>query len=180
MKGIYIMFGLKKKILAVLIASAMTFAFTACNDNKNDYEYLKTEIVGIWCDQDGPIPMTSYDESTGEEIDYYLLYEFTEDGRMIYHKPSVRGSIYSDSTYSIEENYMTLGTDGRCIISIEGDTLTLTAGNGDTIYKRMTVEEFSKYGVYAIGSELWAEQSHYLGFDGQETTLAIGEIFNEE
>lgn len=165
-----------RKIFALAAAAVMMLTFAACNDDteKKDYEYLKTEIVGVWCDEGGPVKAVLND---GEE--HYMLYEFTEDGKMYSHAPTAEYAYWMDDTYTIEENYFIVG-DAKTLIEIEGDTLIMSNNSGDKRYRRMTVEEVSDYGVYCMGSALWQEQSAYLGLDGNaETTLAVGGAFKE-
>ena len=44
-----------RNLLAAAMAFVMMISLTACSsDKQKKYEQLKTDIVGVWCDIDGP------------------------------------------------------------------------------------------------------------------------------
>lgn len=151
-----------RKIFAAAMASVMMIVFAGCGNDKNGYESLKTDIIGVWCDTDGP----EYVENNGSP--YYRLYEFTSDGRIIYHMPQDLGSVYSESNYEIRDDF--LDVDGSlCKISIENDILTMTNNAGSSQYRRMSLEEVCDYGVVCIDNELYQQQLVILGMaDGTD------------
>ena len=63
-----------RNLLAAAMAFVMMISLTACSsDKQKKYEQLKTDIVGVWCDIDGP----EYFENEGNP--YYKLYEIDAD-----------------------------------------------------------------------------------------------------
>ncbi len=154
-----------RKIFAAVTATAMLLVLTACGSDKPDYEQLKTDIIGVWCDVDGPEYVPMEDES----LSYYRMYEFTENDRLIYHMPdSFYGSYYTESAYSITDDIMTVDEKSRCKISIENDILTMTYNDGYSQYRRMTPVEAYEYGAICIGEAAYAELDEYLTPDDNE------------
>ncbi len=136
------------------MAMAMTLVLAACGNDK-DYEHLKTDIVGFWCDVDGPEYVQT--ESGG----YYRLYEFTKTGGLYYHEPNGSLSVWYPASYEITDDI--LNVDGaRCRITIENDILTMAYDSGESKYRRMTVEEVCSYGVYAQDADFFSQQEPYL------------------
>ena len=108
-----------RNLLAAAMAFVMMISLTACSsDKQKKYEQLKTDIVGVWCDIDGP----EYFENEGNP--YYKLYEFTSEGGLIYHTPMAMGSVYTEDTYEISDDFLTVGNGAKCRIEIDNDVLT--------------------------------------------------------
>ena len=145
----------KRILSAVLAALAVMALFTACGeDTKVDYEKLKTDIVGIWCDINGP----EYFENEGNP--YYQLYEFTGDGRLAYHTITQYIAQYVDVNYTLRDDF--LDVDGAmCKVTVENDILTMKNDSGTTQYRRMTMEEVCNFGVVYLDSDNYMAQIDY-------------------
>lgn len=133
----------------------LMLSFAACGQNKVDYEKLKTDIVGVWCDINGP----EYFENDGNP--YYQLYEFTGDGTLAYHIVTPDIASYYDYQYTLRDNF--LDVDGNmCKVSVDdNDILTMTNDNGDTKYRRMSMEEVCNFGVTYLDEDNYAAQLDY-------------------
>ena len=151
-----------RKLLAAVMAFTIILVCAACGENKVDHEHLKTDIIGIWCDINGP--------EYNEESDCYYIYEFT-DTNIIYHTPQQGISIYNEQGYEIRENILDV-EGAMCRISIENDVLTMSFNDGASQYRRMTVEEVTKYGVICIGDELYEKQKPLIIGSAEQTTAA--------
>lgn len=139
-----------KKIIAAVFASAVMLMLTACVDFSS-YEHLKTDIVGMWCDPDGP----EYVEH--EKGNFYIMYEFTDDGKLYHHRSFDGYTMFTEANYSISDNL--LDVDGqKCRIKIENDVLTMIYDGGSSDYRRMTADEATYYGVLAKGNPMRSEQ----------------------
>ncbi len=146
----------KKGILSLLLAALM-LTLAACGQNKQDYEKLKTDIVGIWCDINGP----EYFENDGDP--YYQIYEFTSGGMLAYHIITPNIASYYDFSYELRDNFLDI--DGQmCKVSIENDILTMTNDSGDTKYRRMSMEEVCNFGVVYLDSDNYYKQLEYTDF----------------
>ena len=147
-----------RNLLAAAMAFVMMISLTACSsDKQKKYEQLKTDIVGVWCDIDGP----EYFENEGNP--YYKLYEFTSEGGLIYHTPMAMGSVYTEDTYEISDDFLTVGNGGKCRIEIDNDVLTMIYNGGSSQYRKMSMEEVCNFGVYYIDADNYQKQLDYLG-----------------
>ncbi len=146
-----------RKLFAVITAAAIMLVLTGCNSNTKKYEQLKKDIVGMWCDINGP----EYFENEGNP--YYKLYEFTSAGEIIYHTPMASGSFYTEDTYELRDAILVVGEGGMCRVNIENDVLTMTYNEGASQYRRMSIEEVSNFGCYYIDDALYEQQLDYLG-----------------
>ena len=147
---------IEKRILSALLdVLAVMALFTACGEDKKvDYEKLKTDIVGIWCDINGP----EYFENDGDP--YYQLYEFTSDGRLAYHSVFPYISQYVDIQYTLRDDF--LDVDGAmCKVSVENDVLTMKNDNGTSQFRRMTVEEVCNFSVVYLDQDNYYAQIDY-------------------
>ncbi|MCI7497802.1 MAG: hypothetical protein SOT68_01585 [Oscillospiraceae bacterium] len=146
--------AIKKGILSLLLMALM-LTFAACGQDKVDYEKLKTDIVGIWCDVNGP----EYFENDGDP--YYQIYEFTSGGKLAYHIITPSIASYYDFNYTLRDNFLDI--DGNmCKVSVdENDILTMTNDNGDTKYRRMTMEEVCNFGVVYLDEDNYHAQIEY-------------------
>jgi len=147
-----------RKLLAAAMALFMMIGLTACSsDKQKKYEQLKTDIVGVWCDIDGP----EYVENDGNP--YYKLYEFTSAGQVVYHTPMEMGSVYTQDTYEINDDFLTTAQGGTYRIEIENDVLTMIYNGGQSQYRRMSMEEVCNFGVYYIDEDNYQKQLDYMG-----------------
>lgn len=146
---------IKKGILSLLLMTLM-LTFAACGQDKVDYEKLKTDIVGIWCDINGPEYL---EDDNGEP--YYQVYEFTAGGKLAYHIVTPYVASYYDYEYTLRDNFLDI--DGSmCKVSVdENDILTMTNDNGDTKYRRMTMEEVCNFGIVYIDDDNYMAQIDY-------------------
>ena len=143
----------KKGILSLLLAALM-LTLAACGQDKPDYEKLKTDIVGIWCDISGP----EYFENEGDP--YYQLYEFTGSGKLAYHIITPEVASYYDFTYELRDDFLDI--DGQmCKVSVENDVMTMTNNNGNTQYRRMSMEEVCNFGVVYLDDDNYMAQVEY-------------------
>ena len=147
-----------KRILSALLTALMlALTFTACGKDKPDYEKLKTDIVGMWCDINGP----EYFENEGNP--YYQIYEFTSDGRLAYHTITPIVAQYIDVKYELRDNFLTVDSS-MCKVSVENDVLTMTNDAGNTQFRRMSMEEVCNFGVVFIDSGNYEKQLEYTDF----------------
>lgn len=145
-----------RKLFAVTAAALCLMLLAACDKKeKVDYEALKTDLIGVWCDVNGP----QYVEEAGKS--YYRLYEFTPDGSVIYHMPQDGIPIFYEQTYMLIDDLLDV-EGSKCRISIENDTLTMSYDAGSSTYRRMDIPEICDYGVWCINNELYDEQVAYL------------------
>lgn len=146
---------LKKGILSLLLMTLM-LTFAACGQDKVDYDKLKTDIVGIWCDINGPEYL---EDDNGNP--YYQIYEFTSNGKLAYHIITPTIASYHDFKYTLRDNFLDI--DGSmCKVSVDdNDILTMTNDNGDTKYRRMTMEEVCNFGVVYLDEDNYHAQIEY-------------------
>ncbi|MBQ5331637.1 MAG: hypothetical protein J6K92_00025 [Oscillospiraceae bacterium] len=149
---------LNKRILSALLSALMLMiTLSACGKDKPDYEKLKTDIVGIWCDINGP----EYFENEGNP--YYQIYEFTADGTLAYHTITPTIAQYVDVTYELRDDFLDVG-GALCKVSLENDILTMKNDIGTTQYRRMSMEEVCNFGVIYLDSDNYAKQREYTDF----------------
>lgn len=158
-----------KRISAALFAQLLIIlCLTGCGSDKAEdtarYEQLKTDIVGMWCDEAGPEYVQNGDSP------YYKMYEFDEEGMLFYHTPSQYGSVYYESSYTLEKDFLTVyelhddgttGSGSSCKVSVENGILTMTTNGGDSRYRRMTMEEICNFAVVTKGAALSLEQIEF-------------------
>ncbi|MCI7767010.1 MAG: hypothetical protein MSJ26_03385 [Oscillospiraceae bacterium] len=149
---------INKRILSALLAAVMLMlTLTACGKDKPDYEKLKTDIVGIWCDINGP----EYFENDGNP--YYQLYEFTSGGVLAYHTITPEIAQYVDVNYTLRDDF--LDVDGAmCKVSVENDVLSMKNDSGTTQLRRMSMEEVCNFGVVYLDSDNYQKQLEYTDF----------------
>ncbi len=149
----------KMKIkLGILSVLAALFLFAACGkdtEEKPDYGYLKEDIVGVWCSLDGPEFIENGDWK------FYIMWEFCEDGRLIYHKPYDGYSGFDEHSYEIKDNLLVVDNEAGCYIEVKDNILTMTNDNGATEYRRMGIDEVTGYDVICFGEKSRAEQDEY-------------------
>ena len=132
----------------------LMLTLAACGKDKPDYEKLKTDIVGIWCDINGP----EYFENDGNP--YYQIYEFTSDGTLAYHTITQYLAQYVDIKYTLRDDF--LDVDGSmCKVSVEDDILTMKNDSGDTRFRRMSMEEVCNFGVVYLDPDNYQKQLDY-------------------
>ncbi len=127
-------------IIAVLLLTSCSSAKTRDNAEKQQ------KIVGVWID----------DETTGVMQDddgnkYVGLFEFTEDGRQIFHQ------VYSDATYSypmdkyeIYDGNLKVSTKSGpqlAKISFEDIYMNLGSDTGFVKYRKLTDKEIETYNI---------------------------------
>ncbi|MGN0692594.1 MAG: hypothetical protein ACI4K7_09635, partial [Oscillospiraceae bacterium] len=103
-----------KKIIAAA-ASAVLVLILMCgcesSSEKAEYERLKTEIVGVWMNEGGPVVDTN--NFFGKSLKFY---EFTSTGEVFYHYVYMNGDIPSDGTMQTATYYL----DENMLVSVTG------------------------------------------------------------
>lgn len=156
-----------KNLIMKTTAMALSFmliiiSLSACSQSNSEYDYLKDEIVGVWMDEGGP--SVDSDSPIGKSL---VFYEFTTDGLIYYHyiNSSLQEGTISDGTieggkYHIEDNMFVFDEDDTgAIISIDGDTLTMSNNSGDTKYTRVSMADAVGYSIYCKDPVLLREQN---------------------
>ncbi|MCM1577630.1 MAG: hypothetical protein NC078_02370 [Ruminococcus sp.] len=179
------MFDFKKIIPGAAAIALSLIVFTGCKreEDKSKYDYLKTDIVGAWCDETGP-EVVETEGGTARRI-----YEFTSSGKVYYYFCyEDMGAVYIDGDYTIDGNIF--DSDGsKCRINVENDILTMTYDGGSSRYRRMDAAELLEYSVYAQEPDLYAQQEPLImesqqaaagmlttaGQTGEETVAAVTE-----
>ncbi len=149
-----------KKIIAAA-ASAVLVLILMCgcesSSQKAEYERLKTEIVGMWMNEGGPVVDT--DGPFGKSLRFF---EFTSTGEVYHHFVYMNEGIPSDgaiqtSTYYLDENMLVnvAGSeeDGDlektgALIEINGDIMTMSNNAGSTNYVKLSLEDATGYSVF--------------------------------
>lgn len=150
-----------RKLLAAVSLTAFMLVMTACSKYKQ-YEHLPADIIGVWCDEDGP-GYTEYLGEDGNDYSYYSAYEFTSDGHLVYHSvyPYTFGAQYDMVEYSISDNL--LNVDGAfCRIDIKDDILTMTSDTGTSTYRRMDIPEICEYVLQVQEPSLQVQKEEYI------------------
>lgn len=147
---------LRKITAAAVVLTVLLLALTACGDD-DKYASLSEDIVGIWMDAAGPEVYYNEDGETA-----LRFYEFTSDGRLIYHTLAQIGDIISDDTkFTIEKNYFVVDT-ARCLLSIDGNNMSMTNDSGVQNYVRLSVEEATNYAIYYVDEDMYSKQVEYI------------------
>lgn len=150
-----------RKLLAAFIAAAMLMVMTACSNYKQ-YEHLKTDIVGVWCEEGGPV-LEPYIGEDGLDYSTYYTYEFTSTGQLVYHYTyaAIGGTSHSTVDYSITDNILDV-KGAKCRIDIQDGILTMTNNESTTRYRRMSMEEIIEYAVDVQDEQLKDEKDLYI------------------
>lgn len=189
---------IKKIIAAALSASLLLILMCGCSDNSEDaqYEHLKTDIVGIWMNEGGPVVDT--DNMFGDSLRFY---EFTSDGDMYYHfvfmdeGMGVPGdSAMKTSTYYFDGNMLvnvagseedgTIEKTGA-IVEINGDTMTMSNNSGAQNYTKLSIEDATGYYLSYKDTALYEKQQALIDGtaaetdEGSETEAAADEASSE-
>lgn len=136
-----------KMTAAVVICFIIVLLLTSCSSAKNRENAEKQQkIIGVWID----------DETTGvmqddEGNNYVGLFEFTEDGRQVFHQ------VYSDATYSYpmdkyeiyDGNLKVFTKSGPQLakISFEDIYMNLGSDTGFVKYRKLTDKEIETYNI---------------------------------
>lgn len=150
-----------KKITAVFICFSIMLITSACGE-KNEYEHLKTDIVGMWTDEGGP----SVEDNPifGKSL---VFYEFTSDNKIYYHyvNNTLQPGMISDATqeggsYHFEDNIFVFDADNTgALVTIEGDTLIMSNNSDETRYTRVSVADAAGYSLVYKDTGLLREQN---------------------
>ncbi|MBQ8569187.1 MAG: hypothetical protein IJ446_08215 [Oscillospiraceae bacterium] len=182
-----------KKLSAVIIAlTAIVMLLCSCgkdnDENNNDtteYEYLKTDVIGMWVDESGPVTVNS--PIFGESLAFY---EFTSDNKIYYHYMYLdEQGLYNDGcsdagTYRIDGNMLVYEKQNAgAYIDIADEVMTMTNNNGSKKYEKITVEEATSYNVYYNDPVLDEQQQALIAERNekaaQETSAAVSEAAAE-
>lgn len=174
-----------KKLSAVIIAlTAMIMLMCSCgkdNDDTPDYEYLKTDIIGMWIDENGPATVDS--PIFGESM---VFYEFTSDNNIYYHYMYIDEQGFSNDgcsntgTYRIDGNMLVYEKQNAgAYIDIADDVMTMTNNNGSTKYEKITVEEAAAYKINYKDPVLQEQREAYISGQSQNTDQSAAQEASE-
>ena len=159
---------LVKKITPLALLLAMIAGMLcSCSSEKAD---VSKEIVGVWCDLDGPF--YQYIEAAPENS-YYMVYEFTSDGKIIHHfinKEQGYG-YYEDDVYTIEGSTMTVAGN-KCRVAVKDGQLHIINSDGTVKYKRMTMKEMLDLGMTPFDETIRENYLNYVSSVAEEEHAA--------
>lgn len=151
------------KLTAALLLVMLTFCCCGENNGEEEAERLRSDIVGIWMDKDGPA--VTENTPVGRALSFY---EYTSDGRTVFHyiyinEEGIPAELSTEgSAYHISGNTLINDEDNTgAIISIEGNELTMSNNSGAKYYKKLSVEEATGYSLYFNDEELLAKQQEF-------------------
>lgn len=150
-----------KRFAAVIALIIGALCLSSCKQQEEavDYSHLVTDIVGVWCDPEGP----EFVAATEERPAYYRLYEFTSDGRQINHQCSQEtGSGFHEHTYTITDDILTVDSTMQCRIKIEDGILTMITNDHETQYKRASDEELYDSGCIPVDTGTYNAYVDYM------------------
>lgn len=170
-----------RKIIAAA-ASAVLVLILMCGcgsgSDNSEYDYLKTEIVGVWMDEGGPAVDTN--DIFGKSLRFY---EFTSSGEVYYHFIFMNSDagIPSDgtvktSTYYFDGNMLVnvAGSEENgdlqktgAIIEINGNTMTMSNNSGSTNYTKLSVEDATGYSISYKDAALFEKQQELLNIENE-------------
>ncbi|MCI5750976.1 MAG: hypothetical protein MR038_00625 [Oscillospiraceae bacterium] len=165
---------LKKIIAAAASAVLVLILMCGCGGSDNsEYDYLKTEIVGMWMDEGGPVVDT--DNPFGKSLRFY---EFTSTGEVYHHFVfmNTEMGVPSDgamqtSTYYFDGNMLVnvAGSEENgdlektgALIEINGNTMTMSNNSGSTNYTKLSVEDATGYCVSYKDEALYEKQQELI------------------
>lgn len=151
------------KLSAALLLVILTFCCCGEESSEEETERLRSDIVGIWMDKDGP--SVTENSPVGRALTFY---EYTSDARTIFHfiyinEENVPAEVTTNgSSYHISGNTLVNDEDNTgAIISIDGNELTMSNNSGAKYYKKLSVEEATGYSLYYNDEELLAKQQEF-------------------
>lgn len=151
------------KLSAALLLVILTFCCCGEENNEEETERLKSDIVGIWMDKDGPVATDN--TPVGRALAFY---EYTSDGRTVFHyiyinEEGIPAELSTEgSAYHITDNMLVNDEDNTgAIISIDGNELTMSNNSGAKYYTKLSVEEATGYSLYYNDEELLAKQQEF-------------------
>ncbi|MBQ5330168.1 MAG: hypothetical protein J6F31_02825 [Oscillospiraceae bacterium] len=162
-----------KKLFLILPLCFAALLFSSCSSSEK--ADISKEIVGVWCDLDGPY--YEYIEAKPEDS-YYMVYEFTSDGKLIHHMLNTEKGYgyYEDDVYTIEGNTMTVAGE-KCRVAIKDGQLNLINSDGTIKYRRMTMKEMLDVGMTPFEESIRENYINYVSSVAAEeggTTAANG------
>lgn len=171
---------IKKIIAAAVSASLLLILMCGCaNDEDAQYEHLKTDIVGMWMDVDGPV--VDSNNPFGNSLRFY---EFTSAGEVYYHFIFINSETNAPadgtmltSTYYFDGNMLVNVVEGEeegstqksgAIVDINDGIMTMSNNSGSSTYKKLSVEDTTGYAVFYKDEALAAKQAELVA--GTEET----------
>ena len=164
-----------RKIIAAA-ASAVLVLILMCGcggSDDSEYDYLKTEIVGLWMDEGGPVVDTN--NPFGKSLRFY---EFTSTGEVYHHFVFMNSEmgVPSDgamqtSTYYFDGNMLVnvAGSEENgdlektgALIEINGNTMIMSNNSGSTNYTKLSVEDATGYCVTYKDEALYEKQQELI------------------
>lgn len=143
-------------LICALSALVCMVIFSSCTKEKPDYEALANDLIGVWCDVDGPEYVND-----GTSDPYHRFYEFY-DGTIYYYMPTETLPMSYTQSYTLRDDLLDV-EGSKCRITIENDILTMITADGESKYRRMDAAEICDYGVIAANDEIYVEQLEILG-----------------
>lgn len=151
------------KLSAALLLVILTFCCCGEDNSEEETERLRSDIVGIWMDKDGPA--VTDNTPVGRALAFY---EYTSDGRTVFHyiyinEENIPAELSAEgSAYHISGNTLVNDEDNTgAIISIDGNELTMSNNSGAKYYTKLSVEEATGYSLYYNDEELLAKQQEF-------------------
>ncbi len=150
-----------KKITAFFVCLPIMLMVSACGE-ENEYEHLKTDIVGMWMDEGGP--SVEDNQIFGKSL---VFYEFTSDNKIYYHyvNNTLQPGTISDAAqegglYHFEDNIFVFDANNTgALVTIEGDTLIMSNNTEETRYTRVSVADAAGYSLVYKDTGLLREQN---------------------
>lgn len=156
---------LKKNLKAAAVLLLTMLALCGCGENNSEIENerLKTDIVGMWMNEGGPD--TEENTPVGKALRFF---EFTSDGQVYYHYIYIHEEgmpadfISGGEPYRIDGNMFVNENDNTgALITIEGNTMTMSNNSGANVYTKLSVEDTTGYYLYYNDEKLLAEQEEF-------------------
>lgn len=151
------------KAAAVLLLTMLSLCGCGENNSEIEYEHLKTDIVGMWMNEGGP--NTTENSPVGKALQFF---EFTSDGKVYHHyiymhEEGIPAEMTSGgSPYRIDGNMFVNEDDNTgALITIEGNTMTMSNNSGANVYTKLSVEDATGYYLYYNDENLLAEQQEF-------------------
>lgn len=157
-----------KKLMCAAISAVMLIVLMCGCGNQADteetenseYDYLKTEIVGIWMEEGGSV--LTEDQIFGYS---YPFFEFTSNNEVYNHyvilddNNKFADASSKSGTYRLDGNLLVYVEDNvGAYIDIKDGVMTMTTDSGEKKYERLTVSQVIEGSLYYKDEELRKQQ----------------------
>lgn len=157
-----------KKILCAALSAVMLVVLMCGCGNQSDteeqnseYDYLKTEIVGIWMQEGGTVltedPIFGY---------AYPFFEFTSNNEVYNHyiildeNNDFADAASKSGTYRLDGNLLVYIEDNvGAYIDIKDGVMTMTTDSGESRYERLSVAQALEGSLYYKDEELLKQEN---------------------